>query len=212
MAYETILAEEREGVLLITFNRPKARNAMSSLMMEEFSSELERWDNDPNQRCCIITNAGTCFCAGADLKELAAGTYHLPKGKENWGLLGMSKHRFKKPLIAAVNGVCVGGGLGLVLACDIAIASNHSVFGLPEARHGRASTGDGAILRLMQQIPQKYAAELILVGDNIDAQKAYEWGLISRVVDEDALLDTAFKLAEGIVKSAPLPSNIPKQP
>lgn len=80
MAYETILAEEREGVLLITFNRPKARNAMSSLMMEEFSSELERWDNDPNQRCCIITNAGTCFCAGADLKELAAGTYHLPKG------------------------------------------------------------------------------------------------------------------------------------
>ena len=152
---KTILAEEREGVLLITFNRPKARNAMSSLMMEEFSSELERWDNDPNQRCCIITNAGTCFCAGADLKELAAGTYHLPKGKENWGLLGMSKHRFKKPLIAAVNGVCVGGGLGLVLACDIAIASNHSVFGLPEARHGRASTGDGAILRLMQQIPQK---------------------------------------------------------
>lgn len=171
MAYETILTEERNGVLLITFNRPKARNAMSSLMMEEFSSELERWDNDPTQRCCIITNAGTCFCAGADLKELAAGTYHLPKGKENWGLLGMSKHRFKKPLIAAVNGVCVGGGLGLVLACDIAIASSHSVFGLPEARHGRASTGDGAILRLMQQIPQKYAAELILVGDNIDAEK-----------------------------------------
>ena len=92
MAYETILTEERDGVLLITFNRPKARNAMSSLMMEEFSSELERWDNDPTQRCCIITNAGTCFCAGADLKELAAGTYHLPEGKENWGLLGMSKH------------------------------------------------------------------------------------------------------------------------
>ncbi|MEF2560713.1 MAG: enoyl-CoA hydratase-related protein [Eggerthellaceae bacterium] len=204
MAYETILTEERNGVLIITFNRPKARNAMSSLMMKEFSDELERWDNDPDLRCCIITNTGTCFCAGADLKELAAGTYHLPEGKEDWGLLGMSKHRFKKPLIAAVNGVCVGGGMGLVLACDIAIASTHSVFGLPEARHGRASTGDGAILRLMQQLPHKFAAELILVGDNIDAQTANQWGLVSRVVEEPDLMATALQLAEGIVKSAPL--------
>lgn len=204
MAYETILTEERNGVLIITLNRPKARNAMSSLMMKEFSDELERFDSDPALRCCVITNSGSCFCAGADLKELAAGTYHLPEGKEDWGLLGMSKHRFKKPLIAAVNGVCVGGGLGLVLACDIAVASKHSVFGLPEARHGRASTGDGAILRLMQQIPHKYAAELILVGDNIDAQKAYEWGLVSRIVEEENLLATALNLAEGIVKSAPL--------
>lgn len=204
MAYETILTEERNGVLIITFNRPKARNAMSSLMMKEFSDELERWDNDPDLRCCIITNTGTCFCAGADLKELAAGTYRLPEGKEDWGLLGMSKHRFKKPLIAAVNGVCVGGGMGLVLACDIAIASAHSVFGLPEARHGRASTGDGAILRLMQQLPHKFAAELILVGDNIDAQTANQWGLISRVVEEPDLMATALQLADGIVKSAPL--------
>lgn len=204
MTFKTILAEERNGVLLITLNRPEARNAMSSLMMEELSSELERWDSDPALRCCIIANAGTCFCAGADLKELAEGTYHLPEGKEDWGLLGMSQHRFKKPLIAAINGTCVGGGLGLVLACDLAIASEGSSFGLPEARRGRASTGDGAILRLMQQIPHKYAAELILVGDSIDAQKAYEWGLISHVVSEDDLLPTAFSLAEGIVKSAPL--------
>lgn len=204
MSYETILTEAHDGILTITLNRPAARNAMSSQMMEEFSSELERWDNDPTQRVCIITNAGSCFCAGADLKELAAGTYHLPQGKEDWGLLGMSKHRFKKPLIAAVNGICVGGGLGLVLACDIAICSSHSVFGLPEARHGRASTGDGAILRLMQQIPHKYAAELILVGDNIDAQRALAWGLVSHVTEESELMPCAIHLAEGIVKSAPL--------
>ncbi len=204
MAYQTILTETHEGVLTITLNRPKARNAMSSLMMKEFSTELERWDNDPSLRCCIITNSGTCFCAGADLKELAAGTYHLPEGKEDWGLLGMSKHRFKKPLIAAINGVCVGGGLGIALACDIAIASDHSVFGLPEARRGRAAMGDGAILRLVQQMPHKYAAELILVGDNIDTHKAYEWGLISRIVPEEELLATAHTFAEGIVKSAPL--------
>lgn len=202
--YQTILIEQKNGVLIITFNRPKARNAMNSLMMEELSDVLEQWDNDDNLRVCILTNRGTCFCAGADLKELAAGTYHLPKGKEDWGLLGMSKYSFKKPLIAAVNGVCVGGGMGLLLACDLAVASNHSTFGLPEARRGRASTGDGAILRLMQQIPYKYAAELILVGDSISAQKAYEWGLLNYVVNEKDLMSTALKLANGIVKSAPL--------
>ena len=107
-AYETILTESKDGILTITFNRPKQRNAMSSLMMQEFSSELERWENDPTERVCIITNTGVCFCAGADLKELAAGTYHLPAGKEDWGLLGMSKHQFKKPLIAAAIIRCSG--------------------------------------------------------------------------------------------------------
>lgn len=204
MAYETIRTEAHDGVLSVTLNRPEARNAMNSRMMQELSDELERWDGDASQRVCIITNAGTCFCAGADLKELAAGTYRLPPGKEDWGLLGMSKHAFKKPLIAAVNGVCVGGGMGLVLACDLAVVSRHSTFGLPEARRGRASTGDGAILRLMQQIPHKFAAELILVGDSISAEQACSWGLVNRVVDEEELMPAALKLAEGIVKSAPL--------
>lgn len=202
--YETILTSSQDGILIITFNRPKARNAMSSLMMEEFSAELERFDGDPDERVCIITNTGTCFCAGADLKELAAGTYHLPAGKEDWGLLGMSKHQFKKPLIAAVNGICVGGGFGLVLACDLAVCSNHSVFGLPEARLGRASTGDGAILRLMQQIPHKFAAELILVGDNITSEQAERWGVVNRSVPEEQLMETALQFARGIAASAPL--------
>lgn len=204
MSYETILTDSRDGILTITFNRPQARNAMSSLMMDEFSAELERWDNDPTERVCIITNTGTCFCAGADLKEIAAGTYHLPEGKEDWGLLGMSKHQFKKPLIAAVNGICVGGGMGILLACDLAVCSDHSVFGLPEARRGRASTGDGAVLRLMQQMPHKFAAELILVGDNITAEQAERWGLVNRSVPEAELLPTARRFAEGIVASAPL--------
>lgn len=191
MGYETIKVDVQGGVLIITLNRPAARNAMNSKMMEEFSGALERWDDDPSLRVCVVTNEGSCFCAGADLKELAAGTYRLPAGKEDWGLLGMAKHRFKKPLITAVNGVCVGGGMGLLLACDLAICSRHSTFGLPEARHGRASTGDGAILRLMQQIPHKCAAELILTGDPIDAQRAESWGLVSRVVDEEALMPCA---------------------
>ncbi len=202
--YETILTDSHDGILTITLNRPAARNAMSSQMMKEFSDELERWDNDPTERVCIITNTGTCFCAGADLKELAAGTYHLPEGKEDWGLLGMSQHQFKKPLIAAVNGVCVGGGMGILLACDLAVCSDHSVFGLPEARRGRASTGDGAILRLMQQIPHRYAAELVLVGDNITADQAERWGLVNRSVPESELMPTALRFAQGIVASAPL--------
>lgn len=204
MAYETILTDSHDGILTITFNRPQARNAMSSLMMEEFSTELERWDADPTERVCIITNTGSCFCAGADLKELAAGTYHLPEGKEDWGLLGMSKHQFRKPLIAAVNGVCVGGGMGILLACDLAVCSDHSIFGLPEARRGRAATGDGAVLRLMQQIPHKYAAELVLVGDSISAEQAQRWGLVNYSVPEAELLPTANRLAAGIAASAPL--------
>mgnify|MGYP002627394998 CR=1 FL=1 len=204
MPYETILTDSSDGILTITLNRPQARNAMSSQMMEEFSTELERWDNDPAERVCIITNTGTCFCAGADLKELAAGTHHLPAGKEDWGLLGMSKHQFRKPLIAAVNGVCVGGGMGILLACDLAVCSSHSTFGLPEARRGRASTGDGTILRLMQQIPQKYAAELILVGNSISAEQAARWGLVNYAVPEAELLACARRLAAGIVASAPL--------
>lgn len=203
-SYETILTESADGILTITLNRPEARNAFSSQLMQDLSDELERWDADPAERVCIITNTGTCFCAGADLKELAAGTYHLPPGKEDWGLLGMCKHQFKKPLIAAINGVCVGGGMGLVLACDLAVCSDHSVFGLPEARRGRASTGDGAILRLMQQVPQKFAAELILVGDNVPAGKAAEWGIVNYSVPEDQLMAKARELAHGIAISAPL--------
>jgi enoyl-CoA hydratase/carnithine racemase len=116
----------------------------------------------------------------------------------------MSKHQFKKPLIAAVNGMCIGGGMGILLACDLAVCSDHSVFGLPEARRGRASTGDGAILRLMQQMPHKFAAELILVGDNINAEQAERWGLVNRAVPEAELMATARRFAEGIVASAPL--------
>lgn len=202
--YETILTHSEGGILTITLNRPQARNAMSSQMMEEFSTELERWDDEPAERVCIIANSGTCFCAGADLKEIAAGTHRLPAGKEDWGLLGMSRHQFKKPLIAAVNGVCVGGGMGILLACDLAVCSDHSTFGLPEARRGRASTGDGAILRLMEQVPHKFAAELVLVGDSITAAQAERWGLVNYAVPESELMATVRRLATGIVASAPL--------
>lgn len=199
-----LITEERDGILIITLNRPEARNAMCSQLVEEFSSALEHLDDDPSLRVGIITNNGPVFCAGADLKELAAGTSRLPEGKEDWGLLGMTKHYFKKPLIAAVNGVCVGGGMGILLCCDMAVASDHSVFGVPEALRGRAASGDGTLIRAMQQIPQKLASEMILCGRNIEAEKAERWGLINYSVPEDQLLDKAIELAECIVKSAPL--------
>lgn len=199
-----LITEERGGIFIITLNRPEARNAMCSELVDAFSDALEYLDNSTELRVGIITNNGPVFCAGADLKELAAGTNRLPEGKEDWGLLGMTKHYFKKPLIAAVNGVCVGGGLGILLCCDMAVASDHSVFGVPEARRGRAASGDGTLIRAMQQIPQKLASELILVGKNINADKAERWGLINYSVPEAELMDTAIELAQGIVDSAPL--------
>lgn len=199
-----LITEERDGILIITLNRPEARNAMCSQLVEEFSAALEHLDDDPSLRVGIITNNGPVFCAGADLKELAAGTNRLPEGKEDWGLLGMTKHYFKKPLIAAVNGTCVGGGMGILLCCDMAVASEHSTFGVPEALRGRCAAGDGTLIRAMQQIPQKLASELILTGKPIDAEKAERWGLINYCVAEDELLPKAIELAEAVVASAPL--------
>lgn len=204
MKNQFLLTEEKDGVLIITLNRPEARNAMCSKLVEEFSSALEYLDNEPSLRVGIITNNGPVFCAGADLKELAAGTNRLPEGKEDWGLLGMTRHYFKKPLIAAVNGVCVGGGMGILLCCDMAVASDHSVFGVPEAKRGRCAAGDGTLVHLVQQIPAKLAHEMILCGRNVDAAKAERWGLINYSVPAEELLSKAMELAQDIVASAPL--------
>lgn len=204
MAFETIITEERNGVFIITFNRLKACNAINNLMTKELSDALDYWDKNDDLRACILTNNGHVFCAGSDLKELADDAWEMPKGREKWGFAAMTKRYFDKPLIAAVRGKALGGGVEIVSACDLAVASDTSIFGLPEPRVGLTAAGGGTLLRLAQQIPMKFAMELLLVAEPISAQKANDWGLVNYVVPEDEVLDKAIELADKIALGAPL--------
>lgn len=121
MPFNTIKTEERDGIYIITLNRPKAKNAMNSEMWQELCWAFDHLDETDSLRCCIITNAGDCFCAGSDLKEIAAGTYHAPEGYEKSGFCGMTKRYIPKPIIAACQGRVLGGGVEVVMACDLAV-------------------------------------------------------------------------------------------
>lgn len=204
MEYETILTEERNNTFIITLNRLEAKNAINNQMQEDLSNALDYWDKNDALRACIITNNGDVFCAGSDLKEISAGTLKMPEGKEKWGFAGMTKRYFDKPLIAAVHGKALGGGVEIVVACDLAVAAEDSIFGLPEPRVGLTCAGGGTLLRLAQQIPTKFANELMLVAEPISAQRANEWGLVNCVVPDDQVLDKALDFAEKIALGAPL--------
>ncbi|MGI6106214.1 MAG: enoyl-CoA hydratase/isomerase family protein [Raoultibacter sp.] len=204
MEYKTILTEVTEGVLVITLNRPEAKNAISARMWAEMQDALELWDADDSQRVAIITNTGDVFCAGADLKELAEGVWHGPEDKPDWGCGGYTKHFFEKPIICAVRGKALGGGLELVIAADLAVASSESIFGLPEPLVGLTAAGGGGLIRIAQQIPLKYANELLFTSNPVSAEKALEWGLLNYVVDDEEVMEKAMQIARDIVRGAPL--------
>lgn len=204
MNFETILTEERDGVFIITFNRLEACNAINNLMTKELSDALDYWDKNDELRACVLTNNGHVFCAGSDLKELADDAWEMPEGREKWGFAAMTKRYFDKPLIAAVHGKALGGGVEIVVACDLAVAADDSIFGLPEPRVGLTAAGGGTLLRIAQQIPTKFAMELLLVAEPISAQKALDWGLVNYIVPEDEVLDKAVELAQKIALGAPL--------
>ena len=196
MSFNTIKTEERDGSYIITLNRPKAKNAMNSEMWQELCWAFDHLDETDSLRCCIITNAGDCFCAGSDLKEIAAGTYHAPEGYEKSGFCGMTKRYIPKPIIAACQ--------GRVLSCDLAVCSTESTFSLPEPRRGLTAAGGGLLMRIMQMVPQKAAMELMLTCEPFSAQKALDCFLVNRVVEPDRVLDEAISLAKLICKGAPL--------
>lgn len=204
MEPDMIRLEEREKVLVITLNRPQKKNALNSQMWAELCCAIERLETDDALRAGIITNAGDVFCAGSDLAELKDGTYHAPRGREEWGFGGMTRHWCPKPLIAAVNGLAVGGGAEMVMAADLAVITSDGAIGFPEARHSLLATGGGALLRAGRSIPFKRACELMLTGDRIDAQTALDWGLVNRVAEPGCVLDVAFDLARAVLKNGPI--------
>ncbi|WP_019546628.1 crotonase/enoyl-CoA hydratase family protein [Streptomyces sulphureus] len=198
------LVERRGSIMLITLNRPDARNAVDAEMCTLVGDALEEADHDPDVRVVVLTGAGEkSFCAGADLKAISRGEQVIPAGREHWGLAGYVSHAISKPTIAAVNGPALGGGTELVLASDLAVAAEHAQFGLPEVKRGLVA-GAGGAFRMIDRVPRTVALELLFTGEPITAERAAELHLVNRVVPADQVLATALALAETIAANAPL--------
>ncbi len=199
-----VLTELRDHVLVVTLNRPEARNAVNGELTRLLGEALERAEADPEVRVVVVTGAGDrTFCAGADLKALSRGESLNPPGTEQWGFAGFVRHQVGVPVIAAVNGTALGGGTELVLASDLAVAAESAKFGLPEVRRGLMAAA-GGLLRLPEQLPRKVAMHAILTGEPIDAETALRWGLVNEVVPDGRVLDAALDLAEVVAANAPL--------
>lgn len=202
---------ERDGhVLTLTLNRPEVLNAMHPDAHFELADALDRYAGDDELRVAIITGAGDrAFCVGTDLKALAATGNH---SKPKTGFAGIT-HRFDlwKPVIAAVNGLCLGGGVEILAACDLAIAADHAEFGLSEPRVGLAALGGGALQRLARELPMKEAMWLVLRAQRIDAQEARRIGLVNQVVPRAELMTAALALADELLACAPLALQASKQ-
>ncbi|MCX6396951.1 MAG: crotonase/enoyl-CoA hydratase family protein [Propionibacteriales bacterium] len=196
---------ERDGhVLIVTLNRPEARNAVNGAVTAGLGNALAEADADIEIRAVVLTGAGDqTFCAGADLKAIMRGESLNPPGTEAWGFAGMVQHPIAKPVIAAVNGTALGGGTELVLASDLAVASETALFGLPEVKRGLIAAA-GGVIRLPAQVPQKIAMHLLLTGEPIDAATALRWGLVNEVVPPAGVLAAAVDLAQRIAANAPL--------
>ncbi len=197
-------------VVTITINRPEVLNSLHPQGHQEMSDAFDCFAADDSLRVAIVTGSGDrAFCVGTDLKYLAeTGLANKPKT----GFAGMT-HRFDlwKPVIGAVNGLCLGGGMEMLGGCDLAVAAEHARFGLPETRVGLAASGGGMLQRLPREIAMKHAMALVLTGSPISAQEAWRIGLINEVVPAGRLLARARELAEEILACAPLAVMASKQ-
>lgn len=203
---DPVLTEVRGNVLIVTLNRPEAKNAANKALAEGVAAAMDRLDSDADLRVGIITGAGGTFCSGMDLKGFLAGETPQIPGK---GFAGLTEAPPAKPLIAAVDGYALAGGFEIALACDLIVANKDSKFGIPEVKRGLAAAA-GGLVRLPRQIPQRLAMELALTGEFVSAQRAYDMGLINRVV-EGAALEGALQLAETISANGPLAVAASKQ-
>ena len=199
---DTVLFERRDHVAIITLNRPEARNAVNGDLAAGVEAAIDELEADDDLWLGLLAANGPSFCAGADLKEVAAnGGRGLATKKGGFG--GLVARDRTKPLIAAVEGNAVAGGTELALACDLIVASRSSKFGLPEVKRSLVAAA-GGLARLPKALPPKLAMELIMTGDPIDAELAHHHGMINRICDDGTALDVAMELAAAINVNAPL--------
>ena len=195
-----VLTERRDKVLVITINRPEQRNAINAAVAEGIGTALDALDADDGLAIGIVTGAGKGFSAGMDLKAFVAGERPW---FNDYGFAGITQRSGAKPLIAAVEGFAVAGGLEVAIACDLIVAAKGAKLGVPEVKRSLVAAG-GGLLRLPRLLPRAVAFEMALTGDPILAERAYELGMVNRLAEPGEALDVALELAAAITPNAPL--------
>lgn len=195
-----VLVEAAEGVMVITINRPGARNAVNAAVAEGIAAALDDLERRDDLAVGIITGTGGTFCAGMDLKGFLRGERPSLPGR---GFAGITEAPPAKPFIAAVEGYALAGGCEIVLACDMVVAARDATFGIPEVKRGLAAAA-GGLMRLSERIPRSVAMELALTGGFLLPQRAFELGLVNRLTGDGAALGEARRLAGEIAANGPL--------
>jgi enoyl-CoA hydratase len=198
----SIVRERREHVEILRIDRPEAKNAVNDVVAHALEDALDDIESDAAVRVVVITGTGDTFSAGADLKMVAAGNSDAFITKRG-GFAGFVAREFPKPIVAAVNGTAVAGGFEIALACDLIVAAEGARFGLFEVKRGLFA-GGGGLIRLPRRVSLPLAMELAIVGNAIDARRAYEVGLVNRVVPAAEVVDCALGLATEIAANSPL--------
>jgi enoyl-CoA hydratase len=195
-----VLTEQRENVLLITLNRPQVRNAVNAALAEGVAGALEELDGDDGLSVGVLTGTGGFFCAGMDLGAFV-------RGESPWfgdrGFAGIAQRASRKPLIAAIEGFAVAGGLEIALACDLLVAAKGAKLGIPEATRSLVAAG-GALLRLPRRMPYHVVMELALTGDTMPAERFHEFGVVNALAEPGSAVEVALELAARLAKNGPL--------
>ncbi|MGH2873046.1 MAG: crotonase/enoyl-CoA hydratase family protein [Solirubrobacteraceae bacterium] len=197
---DPVLRDRRGNVLVITINRPEQRNAVNAAVAQGIGAALDELDADGGLAVGVLTGAGRGFCAGMDLKAFVAGESAWAGDR---GFAGITQRGAAKPLIAAVEGFAVAGGLELALACDLIVAARGAKLGIPEVKRSLVAAG-GALLRLPRVLPRTLAMELALTGDLIESDRAHALGVVNRLAEPGGALEAALELAAAIAVNGPL--------
>lgn len=200
---QAVLTERRGRVLLITLNRPDAMNAINGALSSGLVAATDELDNDPGLTAGVLTGAGRGFCSGMDLKAFA-------RGEDIGPMMKFIRQGSKKPLIGAIEGFAIAGGLELALTCDLLVAAKEAKLGIREVKVGLFAAG-GGVFRLPNRVGFAKAMEMALTGDNITAAEAHELGMVSRLTEVGGAVDAAVALAERIAQNAPLAVAASKQ-
>src|SRR5437588_7586868 len=197
---QAVLTERRDRILLITINRPDQRNAVNAAVAAGIAAALDELDDTSDLSVGVLTGAGKGFSAGMDLKAFVAG--ERPYAGDR-GFAGITQRPAQKPLIAAVEGFALAGGLEIALACDVIVAARGTRLGIPEVKRSLVAAA-GALLRLPRALPRNIAMELALTGDPIEAERAHALGLVNRLTEPGDALQAALELAATIAANGPL--------